>query len=76
MRNWLKDLRKEKGYTQEDLSREVGISRSYYTQLERGYENKQPSTKVAKELGRILGCDWTIFYEDDLDVKSHFSRSV
>lgn len=33
-RNWLRDLRKSHGLTQKQVAKELGISTSYYTQLE------------------------------------------
>ncbi|MGB4610447.1 MAG: helix-turn-helix transcriptional regulator [Saccharofermentanales bacterium] len=61
MRDWLKELRLASGYTQTDIANYLKISRSYYTQIELG--NRNPSPKIAIELGRFLAFDWTRFFE-------------
>jgi transcriptional regulator with XRE-family HTH domain len=43
-REWLKDLRKEEGYTQADLEDEIGIDRAYISQIENGKRGLTPST--------------------------------
>lgn len=52
VRGWLIEARKEKGMIQEDVARLSGISRSYYTEIERGVKN--PSGKVAVRISKIL----------------------
>jgi len=48
----LKKLRKEAGYTQEELGKRAGISASYVSQLETG--NKEPTDKVITKLSGPL----------------------
>lgn len=66
MRNWLKQLRKEKGVTQEQVASNAFINRAYYTQIEKGVRN--PSFEVAKAIGETLGFNPTRFFIDQLDV--------
>jgi transcriptional regulator with XRE-family HTH domain len=55
--------RKEKGLSQEtvvELS-DTGISRQFYSMIENG--DRRPSVEIAKALGKVLGIEWTIFFE-------------
>lgn len=61
MRDWLIEKRKEKQYTQLKVSKESGISRNYYTQIENGVRN--PSVSCAKRIAEVLEVSWTQFYE-------------
>lgn len=57
----LKELRKEKGFTQEQLANECGVQRTTITMIETG--NNSPSVELAKKLGEVLGIDWKVFFE-------------
>lgn len=46
------DARKAKGLTQEQLAKQIGISRAYLTNIERGEHT--PSLKVAQKISNIL----------------------
>lgn len=48
----LKQLRKQKGLTQEALAFEVGIHRTYVSQLERG--QKSPSLKTLHKVSQVF----------------------
>lgn len=55
----LKERRSLLGFSQQELAKEIGIERSYYTKIENGL---RPSVKVAQKIGEVLGIDWTIFF--------------
>lgn len=61
-RTWLKKLRDQRNMTQNEVAKQAGIERAYYTMIEQGYRN--PSVRVAKDIASVLGFDWTIFFED------------
>lgn len=61
MRKWMREIRNVKGLSQSEMAKLAGISPSNYADIERGFRN--PSTQRAKELGKALGVDWTLFYE-------------
>lgn len=48
MRKRLKEIRKMNKLTQEDIAKDINISRTFYTRLELGTRN--PSIKTAKKL--------------------------
>lgn len=55
------DLRTQKGLSQEAVAEQAGISRVYYTLIENG--TKCPAPKVAQRIAKVLGIEWTIFFE-------------
>lgn len=55
------ERRKKLGLSQQEVADAVGIDRSYYTKIENGLT---PSVKVAKAIGKILGINWTIFFDE------------
>ena len=57
----LKELRSEKGFTQEELAKECGVLRTTISMIETG-ENK-PSVPLAQKLGEVLEVDWKGFFE-------------
>lgn len=60
-RKWLKDIRIDKGLTQEEVSKRGGFARTYYTMVETG--KRTPSVGMAKDIGQALEFEWTKFYE-------------
>ena len=65
MRPWLKSIRVDRGYTQNQVAEMVGISRCFYTQLESMHPRKGLRPKTAKSIGRVLGFDWSWFYQEE-----------
>lgn len=53
MREKLRQLRKDKNLTQEQLAKKIGISRTYYTNIEKG--RYIPSLVTANKIKNILG---------------------
>jgi len=51
----IRELRKKKGLTQEELGEKSGISYKYLGSIERGLEN--PSFKHLTKIARVLGAD-------------------
>lgn len=63
MRVWLRDIRDIKDLSQKTVAENCGISRSFYADIERGERN--PKVDTAKEIGKYLGFDWTLFFEEN-----------
>ena len=62
----MEELRKERGIKQEDLARELGVSRQTISSLEKGRYN--PSILLAFKIARRFGMqieDVFIYQEDD-----------
>ena len=51
----LQAARKLKDLTQEQVADKVGISRTYYSQIENGERN--PATTVIMDISKVLGVD-------------------
>jgi putative transcriptional regulator len=69
LRNWLKQLRIQKGLTQLELAQKAEIERSYYTMIENGDRN--PSVNVAKKIGTVIDIEWTIFFDTESNETKH-----
>jgi len=54
MKSKIEQIRRDKKLTHEQIARAVGISRSFYTQIENG--NRNPSLEVAIKLAQELDC--------------------
>lgn len=63
-RDWLREVRKEKGMTQGEVAELAEISRTYYVQIENDKYRKNPTPCTAKKIAKILGFNWTIFFEN------------
>lgn len=59
---WLKNIRTEKGMTQEMVAVQAKVARAAYSNIETGV--RRPSVGVAKRIASVLGFDWTRFFED------------
>lgn len=66
MRNWLVNIRGER--TQMEIANLCGISQNFYSCIETG--ERRPSVDTAKKIANALGVDWTLFYQDEDEVKS------
>lgn len=62
MRTKLQKIRVENGYTQQEFSRVVGISRSHYGQIETG--DKAPSLKIALRIKKALSYEGDDIFDD------------
>jgi putative transcriptional regulator len=69
MRTWLKELRLQRGLTQNSVAERCEIERSYYTMIESGI--RTPSVTVAKSIGDAIGFEWTIFFENQGNEMKH-----
>lgn len=63
----LKKLRLDAGLTQSELSNKLGCTMQYYNMIENG--KKIPSVQLSKKIASILGTDWTIFFNNEVNQK-------
>lgn len=63
MRDWLKKIRENAGYTQGGIAADAKISKSYYEKIESG--DRGVPVDTAKKIASVLGFDWQLFYEDN-----------
>ncbi len=64
MRQWLIDIRTGKGLSQKAVCDYAQISQPTYWEYEHG--ETTPTPPKAKMIGRLLGFDWTRFYDDEV----------
>lgn len=55
MREWLKNLRTEKGLTMKEMGTKLGISESYYCAIENGERQKKMDIVLASGISSVLG---------------------
>ena len=68
MKDWLVQIRKSLGWSQDKAAHEIGISQSYYASIEIGTRGKHIPGALAKKIAEVMqflafGYDWTKFYE-------------
>jgi transcriptional regulator with XRE-family HTH domain len=68
IREWLIDLRKQAGMSQEDAAGKIGICRTALTKIERG---NRPSVETAKRIAGFYGFGWAIFFDEKSDKSAH-----
>lgn len=61
MRNWFKNLRKEKNLTQEQMGQLVGFDKRLISKIEVGGSIK---VSTAKQIAKVLNIEWQKFYEE------------
>jgi len=61
MRDWLRKLRGNR--TQKQIAELSGITAQMYNFIENGH--RRPSVAVAKRIARVLGFEWTRFFQDN-----------
>ena len=68
-RIWLKNIRVEKGLTQQEVASSGDFARTYYTMVEQG--KRKPSVDIAKSIAKVLDFKWTLFFDDECNESKH-----
>lgn len=55
MREFLKDLRKERGLSQDEISKRIGLTQSFYSMIETGERVERMNLDMAVKLAKVLG---------------------
>lgn len=63
-RDWFTEEIEGNGFDKKrrELSEKINVHESYIGKLENGLRN--PSVRIAKKLGEVLGFDWTKFFNE------------
>lgn len=64
-RDWLKEIRIQKGLKQKQVADQGGFSWQLYSHIETG--RRVPRIEIAKKIANQLGFEWTRFYENIAD---------
>lgn len=54
MRKWLKDLRNEKTLSQQAVAEKLGVSRAYYSRIEKGSRKKDLALSLIRSFSEIF----------------------
>ncbi len=63
MRDYLQKMRVERGLTQKDMGKKLGISESYYCCIEKGERQKKMDVVLAASLATVFGVPIARIYE-------------
>lgn len=66
MRYWLKEMRENKGLSQQEAAAKADITQGYYCNIENGAKGKQLPVHTAKAIAKVLGFEWTRFFEEEM----------
>ncbi|AET68012.1 putative transcriptional regulator [Desulfosporosinus orientis DSM 765] len=64
MREWLREIRKAKKLTQEEIAKQAFLSRTFYVQIEKGTRN--PSFDIARTIANVLGFSPSAFFTEEI----------
>ena len=64
MRSWLREIRENRGVTQNTVAEMAGISQNYYSAIETGERGNPLNVDIAKKIAAALGFNWTRFYDE------------
>lgn len=70
LKDKVKEIRKEMNLTQEEFAKKLGISRSYYCDIERG-RLKGTNVKIISKLSDVTGKSMEYFLDKDIEVKQY-----
>lgn len=57
----IRQLREARGLKQNELATTIGVSQQLLSMIENG--NRQPSVATAQKIAKVLGFDWTEFFD-------------
>lgn len=73
MREWLKNLRIEKGYTMKGLGEKLGVSESYYCSNENGTRQKKMDISIIIALSSALDVPIAEIVQMEAGQQAHFT---
>ena len=67
MREFLRELRKERGLSQDEISKRMGLTQSFYSMIETGERVERMNLEMAVKLANTLGIDSGEFIKRELE---------
>lgn len=67
MREFLRDLRKERKLSQDEIAKRMGLTQSFYSMIETGERVERMSLETAMKLANELGIDSGDFIEREME---------
>jgi len=70
----IKDMRKRKGMTQQELAELSGVSRNVIANLETG--RNKPTYETAQAIASVLGCKWYKVFDEQKETSEQETSNV
>lgn len=67
MREFLRDLRKERKLSQNDIAKRMGLTQSFYSMIETGERVERMNLEMAIKLANVLEIDSGDFIEREME---------
>ena len=67
MREFLRDLRKERKLSQDDIAKRMGLTQSFYSMIETGERVERMNLEMAMKLANVLGIDSADFIKREME---------
>lgn len=67
MREFLRDLRKERKLSQDDIAKRMGLTQSFYSMIETGERVERMNLEMAIKLANVLGIDSADFIKREME---------
>lgn len=67
MREFLRDLRKERKLSQDDIAKRVGLTQSFYSMIETGERVERMAIEMAIKFANVLGIDSADFIKREME---------
>lgn len=74
MRQYLKELREEKGLTQQEVAEQMGIGQSYYSDIELAVKQTDMSLSTIQKLCKVFGLPVERIVEEENRLKGQEER--
>lgn len=67
MREFLRDLRKERKLSQDDIAKRMGLTQSFYSMIETGERVERMNLEMTIKLANVLGIDSADFIKREME---------
>lgn len=67
MREFLRDLRKERKLSQDEIAKRVGLTQSFYSMIETGERVERMAIEMAIKFANVLGIDSGDFIKREME---------
>lgn len=67
MREFLRDLRKERKLSQDDIAKRMGLTQSFYSMIETGERVERMNLEMAIKLANVLEIDSADFIKREME---------
>lgn len=78
MRYWLKELRENKGYTQQNVAESMGVTKQYYQQIEARDRQQKLNIETLQKIASLfnVSMDFIIQSENALNAEIEYQHAM